>query len=242
MEGSTVPDLEAHRTSPMPLGKAHFSKILMEGAMDMGILWAIKGPLGSLLHYAKHTMSSTSLRHSATTHSSDSSEIRAQVWAIHVTLSICALMIWFFCCMAGFGSCVCNLSLLLCCDLSCNSDSCLRVQETLIRGDSLWERDIWYKEDCGTQVDHWITWEGLSVTLVRWDTTMWSNKHFRLGLTTGKIIVSCVMISLWFFFLYLSSPNFTCNIYLSLFHILKGQSSEYELSHTQSKNQIRHVS
>jgi hypothetical protein len=30
----------------------------------------------------------------------------------------------------------------------------------------------------GSQVDHWISWEGLSTTLVRWDTTTWSRQAF----------------------------------------------------------------
>jgi hypothetical protein len=34
------------------------------------------------------------------------------------------------------------------------------------------------KENHGTQVDHWITWEGLSATLVHWDATTWSRQSF----------------------------------------------------------------
>jgi hypothetical protein len=30
----------------------------------------------------------------------------------------------------------------------------------------------YYKEDMWPQVDHWITREGLSATLILWDTTM----------------------------------------------------------------------
>jgi hypothetical protein len=51
--------------------------------------------------------------------------------------------------------------------------NCVRLQESPTYGDSLrWD---WYcdKEYHATQVDHRITWDGLSATLVRWNTTTW---------------------------------------------------------------------
>ena len=37
------------------------------------------------------------------------------------------------------------------------------------------------EEHCGIQVDHWITGEELSATLVRWDATTWSRQALVLA-------------------------------------------------------------
>jgi hypothetical protein len=57
------------------------------------------------------------------------------------------------------------------------------------RGSKLWRflangRKYKKGKHHGIQVDHWITWKGLSETLVHWDATTWS-RQVLLGWTTG---------------------------------------------------------
>jgi hypothetical protein len=47
-----------------------------------------------------------------------------------------------------------------------------------VRGSNLWRflangKRTLKRKDRGIQVDHWITWKGLSATLVHWDATTW---------------------------------------------------------------------
>jgi hypothetical protein len=93
---------------------------------------------------------------------------------------------WSLYCVTAFGSCVCTLSSLLCYVSCCNSDFCVRLQETPICGDSLGEGYNWHKDNCGTQVDLWINWERLSATIVYWDTTAWSRQAFEAWLNHGE--------------------------------------------------------
>jgi hypothetical protein len=49
----------------------------------------------------------------------------------------------------------------------------------------------------GIQVDHWITWEELSATLVRWDATTWSRQVLYLAEPRDKPLCPSVLILLW---------------------------------------------
>jgi hypothetical protein len=141
---------------------------------NYGPFGAIKGSLWCTPLVSKHSKSNTSLRYSATTCFNKFSELRARFVSrscdslcLHCCELVLVLCSWFWL------FCVYSLPCLV---PSCNFDSYVRLQETSIYGDSLWEGYKWYKEDRGTQVDLWITWEGLIATLVRWDTTTWSSQ------------------------------------------------------------------
>jgi hypothetical protein len=117
--------------------------------------------------YQKHSKTSRlQLMHSILCDSDLSS-----VWVVNsvrcVLSSSCDLCAWLCC---GFESCVC-----------CSSLPYFRASFVIIivraRGSNLWrflanERKT-KKESRGIQVDHWITWKGLSATLVHWDATTW---------------------------------------------------------------------
>jgi hypothetical protein len=49
----------------------------------------------------------------------------------------------------------------------------------------------------GIQVDHWITWEELSATLVRWDATTWSRQVLYLVEPQDKSSCLLCLFSLW---------------------------------------------
>jgi hypothetical protein len=105
--------------------------------MAMGPFGAIKGPHGSLHQYS-------SIPRALLYSDTPPQHIQAILVRFErsfrdvlVTLCVCALVILFLCCVADFGSCVCALSPLLCYDLSCNTDSCVLLQETPNCEDSL---------------------------------------------------------------------------------------------------------
>jgi hypothetical protein len=81
--------------------------------------------------------------------------------------SSCDLCAWLCC---GFETCVCcspNLTPCFLCDLYCKGE---RLQFVEIPC----KREQYSKgKDRGIQVDHRITWKGLSATLVHWDATTW---------------------------------------------------------------------
>jgi hypothetical protein len=85
---------------------------------------------------------------------------------------VCVLVLWLSL------LCVCCYSLLtpvLIRDLLC------KMWETPKCGDSSQGDKLEIKKNYVIQVDHWITWKGLSATLVRWDATTWTSQVFHLA-------------------------------------------------------------
>jgi hypothetical protein len=76
----------------------------------------------------------------------------------------------------------------------------------------------------------WITWEGLSATLVHWDTTTWSRQAFQAWPSHGKNRLCLVFIYFLVIFSLLKLCLFTCDIALSLIYILEEQASEGNFS------------
>jgi hypothetical protein len=102
----------------------------------------------------------------------------------YVVLSLVLLSQLVCMCCFDFISCVCVSSPAYLCDLF--EINCVRVRDS-----KLWRflttRKHWdKKENRGTQVDQWITWEGLSATLVHWDTTTWIREEFYTWPNHGK--------------------------------------------------------
>jgi hypothetical protein len=164
-------------------------------------LGATKGTPMHLHLVHKHLKSTPTPRHSTTTSSSDLREIRVPVLS-------CSWVILY------------SRS-----DFDC--DHLVRLWETPIGGDSSQTRN-WYKEEIvAFKFDLWISWKGLIATLVRrripqCGGRLWPNHGI-------KIIMSSVIYFIMIFLL----PKFsilTCNIALSLIHILIKQSSEGENS------------
>jgi hypothetical protein len=56
-----------------------------------------------------------------------------------------------------------------------------KVWETPKCGDSSQKGNTWDKANRGIQVDLWITWKGLSATLVCWDATTWNRQVLYLA-------------------------------------------------------------
>jgi hypothetical protein len=91
----------------------------------MGLFGILKGPHGALL--PRPSIPRASL-HSDTV----PQHIQAIIVTFEgifrvvlVTLCVCAPALFFLCCVAGFCSCLCTLSPLLCYDSCCNSDYCV---------------------------------------------------------------------------------------------------------------------
>jgi hypothetical protein len=137
------------------------------------------------------------------------------------------LFSWLVCvCCCDFVSCVCVTPPYSCGLIEIN---CVRVRDS-----KLWRfltmRKGWdKKEKRGTQVDQWITREGLSATLVNWDTPTWIRQAFYAWPNHGiKIVLS--LISLPYSDSTLSSTSLHFNIALNLILTLREQLSEEVLS------------
>jgi hypothetical protein len=134
-------------------------------------LGAIKGTLKRMEQYTKHSLSI--LRHpdSASTHLIDCVSDLSSVWVVN---SLCCVS------SSSLGLCAC-----VCCGLNL---VCVAFPPLLLyylwskicKGEMLQlvkiprkREKITKGKDCGIQVDHWITWKGLSAILVHWDATTW---------------------------------------------------------------------
>jgi hypothetical protein len=127
-------------------------------------LGAIKGTPRRMEQYTKPTRNILRLLDSASTHLircvSDLSSIWVADSVCYVSSSSLDLCAWLCC---GFESCVCCspiLTLVLLCDLYCKGER-LQIVE-IPRNQEKYSKG----KDHGIQVDHWITWKGLSATLV----------------------------------------------------------------------------
>jgi hypothetical protein len=134
-------------------------------------LGAIKGTSRHMEESPKHSRNILRLLDSKFTHlilwDSDLSSIElwtpwVAFWAQVVTCVRDCAVIWVLCALL-------SPPLLLCffCDHYCKGKR-LQVVEIPRK----WEKDK-ERKNRGIQVDHWITWKGLSATLVYWDATTW---------------------------------------------------------------------
>jgi hypothetical protein len=134
-------------------------------------LRAIKGTPRRMEQYAKPSLSILRLPDSASTHLIDCVSDLSSVWVVNSLCFISSSSLGLCTCVCcGFGSCVCCspiLTLVLLCDLYCKGERLQLVEIPRIR------EDYSKRKDCGIKVDHWITWKGLSATLVHWDATTW---------------------------------------------------------------------
>jgi hypothetical protein len=136
--------------------------------MSMGCLGAIIGSHFNLHEHPSIPRSYTSLLRICETHRSDPSASSCEI----VLFFHCAFMLW----LCGVVLCSWVCYTLPCSILCCNSwfvynHKGLQVMEILAMGNDI-------SKNCGTQVDHWTAWEGLSATLVLRDTITWSRQEF----------------------------------------------------------------
>jgi hypothetical protein len=116
-----------------------------------------------------------------------------EIWALFESRTPCGV-IWaqVFSCVRGCAA-ICVLcvlfipTLLLCflCDQSCKGE---RLQLVEIPRK---QEENYMQENHDIQVDHWITWKGLSATLVHWDATTWKYASITWPNHEIKLRVSC---------------------------------------------------
>jgi hypothetical protein len=135
-------------------------------------LGAIKGTPRRMEELPKLTRKILRLQDSILTHSilwdSDLSSIWVENSLCCVLSSSCDLCAWL---CSRFESCVC-------CSPLPYFRASLWSSIVRARGSKLWRflangRKSKKEEHHGIQVDHWITWKGLSATFVHWDATTW---------------------------------------------------------------------
>jgi hypothetical protein len=167
--------------------------------MAPSCLWAIKRPPFRPPRITKHTKST----YITPTHLWDTPK-RFEC-SIKIVLCICVVTLQGLC-----FALVCVLLSLLVVLSVILTDFCMATRDS-----SLWRslRGDWYwdKEDRGTQVDHWIAWEGLSATIVHWDTTTWCRLAFEAWLNHGIKIVVSLVLDLCDFYFISSLYFFTCD-------------------------------
>jgi hypothetical protein len=134
-------------------------------------LGAIKGTTSHMEHDTKHSLNILRRIDSAITQSVHRVRDLSTVWVVNsLRRVLCSRLGLCACVCYELGlACVAFPPLLLCfsCDQHCKGE---RLQLVEIRR----KREKNSKEkDRGIQVDHWITWKGLSATLVHWDATTW---------------------------------------------------------------------
>jgi hypothetical protein len=160
-----APDCPVHHSIESKNGFPNWSP------MAPSCLGTLKGTHRRMEQNTKLTRNILRLPDSVSTHLIDCVSYLSSVWVANslccVSSSSLGLCAW-LCCV--IESCVCfSPPLLLCffCDHYCKGERLQIVEIPRKR-----EKD--YKEESrGIQVDHWITWKGLSATLVHWDTTTW---------------------------------------------------------------------
>jgi hypothetical protein len=146
-------------------------------------LGAIKGTPRRMEESPKHSLIIPKHQDFILAHSilwdSDLSSISVENSLSCVVSSSCGLCLWLCSC---FESCVCFYS---------HPYFRASLWSTIVRarGSKLWRslangKEYKKENNRGIQVDHWITWKGLSATLVHWDATTWS-RQVLLGRTTG---------------------------------------------------------
>jgi hypothetical protein len=104
---------------------------------------------------------------------------------------------------SSLGLCVCVLLGFVCVASLPYSSAFTLIFVVRARDSNLWRflangKSDKKKDHCGIQVDHWITWEGLSATLVHWDATTWSRQVLYLTEPRDKPLCLLCHFSLWF--------------------------------------------
>jgi hypothetical protein len=160
-----APDRPVHHTTE---GKISLPRLSSTAPSCLG---AIKGTPRCIEESPKHSLSILKHPNSAPTHLILCVSNLSSIWVAnsvcYTSSSSCDLCVWLF---YGFESCVCCSSL----PYFCASFVIIIVRT---RGSKLWRflangRKS-KEENHGIQVDHWITWKGLSATLIHWDATTW---------------------------------------------------------------------
>jgi hypothetical protein len=144
--------------------------------------------------HTKHTLNILRLSHSVSTHSIDFLSDLSSVLVVNLLHFILAQVL----------ACVCAY----CCGFVCVASLPYSSAFTLIfvvraRDSNLWRflangKSDTKKEYRGIQVDRWITWKGLSATLVHWDATTWSRQVLYLAEPRDKPLCPLCCFSLWF--------------------------------------------
>jgi hypothetical protein len=134
-------------------------------------LGAIQGTPRRMEQHTKHSLIILRRLDSTATHSDRCVRDLSTIWvvnslrrALYSRLGLCACV----CCELSLA-CVDFPPLLLCfyCDQPCKGERLQLVEIPRKREKTAKEKDR------GIQVDHWITWKGLSATLVHWNATTW---------------------------------------------------------------------
>jgi hypothetical protein len=131
-------------------------------------LGAIKGTPRRMEEWLEHSLSILRLPHSVSAHLID---CVSDLSSVRVVNSLCYVL------SSNLDLCACVLQICVCCSPSLTLvpslwSYCKGERLQLMEIPRKWEKD--YKEESrGIQVDHWITWKGLSATLVHWDATTW---------------------------------------------------------------------
>jgi hypothetical protein len=141
-----------------------------EVPMALSCLGAIKGTPRRMEHKTKPPLNILRRLDSATTQWDHRVWDLSTSWVVNSLRRVCVLTSWLVCVwllqlLRVFLSL--PYSCAFCCDQLCKGE---RLQLVEIPH----KRENNYKEEnCGIQVHHWITWKGLSATLVHWDATTW---------------------------------------------------------------------
>jgi hypothetical protein len=146
-------------------------------------------------HYTKHPLNILRHRDTAIMLELWQFEIWARVWVI-------ILLYCFLCSSLNLWACVAVICVSCVCFHS--PYSWVHLRSNFVRHERLQILEILHnginydkKENHSIQVDLWITWKGLSATLVHWDATTWSRQAFYTWLNHRiKIVVSPDRISL----------------------------------------------
>jgi hypothetical protein len=110
-------------------------------------------------------------------------ELRAQVVT---SVRVCAVVFWDLCVLLFPPLHPCFFVIIIC------KGERLQVVEIPRKRDIVKER-----KHHGIQVDLWITWKGLSATLVHWDATTWSRQVLYLAEPRDKPSCLLCLFSLW---------------------------------------------
>jgi hypothetical protein len=190
LQRSAAPDLEGNRAPDMNSGLPRLPP------MALSCLGAIKGTPRRMEEQPKHSLIIPKHQDSILANSilwdSDLSPIWVENSSSCVVSSSCGLCAWLCFC---FESCVRFSSL----PYFYASLWSLIVRA---RGSKLWRFLANGRKDKkgkhrGIQVDHWITWKGLSATLIHWNATTWSRQVLYLAEPRDKPPCLLCCLSLW---------------------------------------------
>lgn len=197
-EATPVPGSVVHQTDPVPWQKERLQQVFNCSLEAWG--YKQNHIPASILHQVNQELA----------HHSYVLEKHPEATRAHfIVRSSCAAACTCVLCCWVLLMCSCMYSLLSLLMLlwSCNSHQCYIAERYSNMGRSLRGDWYWDKEDGSTQVDQWIAWEGLSATLVCWDTTTWSRQAFEpyhgknchvLGAWSLAIFTSSLLFSSYF--------------------------------------------